>query len=240
MLREYQKEAANFLWNHPRAALFLGCGYGKTLICLAVMDLLIKRGLVKTIVLIAPPAVLKTTWQDEAKKWGYEQVIPHIHFVSNCNTKTLYAEYDLMVVDELSAFKDTGTNRFRIAKKTKCKRFIGLTGTPVGNGLADLYGQMKLIIPAWYNKSQFMDTYFTPALQNGYIVYKWAPRPNAEVNIFENIKDYCFRVDATIELPEISYQVDNVVLPSNMLARYKKFKQDLLLELKEDTITAAN
>ena len=56
-------------------------------------------------------------------------------------------DYDMVVVDELSSFKNHEAKRFRAFMKVrpKVKRIVGLTGTPSSNGLMDLFAEFKLL-----------------------------------------------------------------------------------------------
>ena len=49
--------------------------------------------------------------------------------------------YDMVVIDELSSFKSHQSKRFRslLKMRPQVRRFVGLTGTPAGNGLMDLW-----------------------------------------------------------------------------------------------------
>jgi SNF2 family DNA or RNA helicase len=48
--------------------------------------------------------------------------------------------FDMVVIDELSSFKNPDSKRFRALMKVRCriKRIVYLTGTPAPNGLTDL------------------------------------------------------------------------------------------------------
>jgi len=60
---------------------------------------------------------------------------------------TLPFDFDMVVVDELSSFKNHRSKRFRalIKRRPLVKRIVGLTGTPASNGLIDLWAQFKLL-----------------------------------------------------------------------------------------------
>ena len=55
--------------------------------------------------------------------------------------------FDMAVIDELSSFKNHQSKRFRAMKamRPKVKRIVGLTGTPTGNGLMDLWAEFRLL-----------------------------------------------------------------------------------------------
>lgn len=70
-LHDYQKTAVNFLMAHPKAALFLDVGFGKTLITLVALRQLAEQGMLSgNILIIAPKAVARSTWLKEMDKWG--------------------------------------------------------------------------------------------------------------------------------------------------------------------------
>jgi SNF2 family DNA or RNA helicase len=53
----------------------------------------------------------------------------------------------MVVIDELSSFKNHKAKRFRSLMKArpKVKRIVGLTGTPSSNGLMDLFAEFKVL-----------------------------------------------------------------------------------------------
>ena len=55
--------------------------------------------------------------------------------------------WDMVVLDELSSFKNWNSKRFKAFMKIrpKVKRVIGLTGTPSSNGLMDLFAEFKCL-----------------------------------------------------------------------------------------------
>ena len=60
---------------------------------------------------------------------------------------TLPSDFDMVVIDELSSFKNHHSKRFRTLMKRRpmISRIVGLTGTPTSNGLIDLWAQFKLL-----------------------------------------------------------------------------------------------
>lgn len=70
-LHPYQETAKQFLITHPKAALFLDVGLGKTLITLETLkELAARRQIHGHILIIAPKAVARSTWINEMEKWG--------------------------------------------------------------------------------------------------------------------------------------------------------------------------
>jgi SNF2 family DNA or RNA helicase len=65
----YQLDAARFLVQQGSSALLLDPGLRKTSIVLAAVSVLIRKGLVRRVVVLAPPRVCRKVWPDEGRKW---------------------------------------------------------------------------------------------------------------------------------------------------------------------------
>ena len=169
---DYQKYAINFIKEHPIAAILLDMGMGKTSIVLAALnDLIFDSFEVSKVLIIAPLRVAKHTWPTEIQKWDqlkglrYSIVVgtaaerrralmvdADIYIINRENIPWLIEksgqpfDYDMVVIDELSSFKNWQAKRFRALMKVRpmVKRIVGLTGTPSSNGLMDLFAEYKL------------------------------------------------------------------------------------------------
>lgn len=170
---EYQTFAANFILEHPIAAILLDCGLGKTIITLtAIEELLHDRFEVSKVLVIAPLRVATNTWPSEIGKWDHLKGISYsvvvgteaqrkaalaakadIYIINRENVLWLIEksgfpfDYDMVVIDELSSFKSNQAKRFKslVKVRSRVKRIIGLTGTPSSNGLMDLWAEFRLL-----------------------------------------------------------------------------------------------
>ncbi|SCK04336.1 SNF2 family N-terminal domain [uncultured Clostridium sp.] len=155
--------------------------------------------------------------------------------------------WDMIVIDELSSFKSSKAKRFRALKKVRpyFKRIVGLTGTPAPNSLIDLWPQIYLLDGGQRlgkTITGFKDRYFNPGRRNGYVVYNWELKEGAEEAIQNKISDICIsmKADDYLDLPE---RIDNkveIALSKKSIGIYKKLEKDLIIELDEEDITAAN
>lgn len=155
--------------------------------------------------------------------------------------------WDMVVIDELSSFKSSKAKRFRALKKVRpyFKRILGLTGTPAPNSLIDLWPQIYLLDGGerlGKTITGFKDRYFNPGRRNGYVVYNWELKEGAEEAIQNKISDICIsmKADDYLDLPE---RIDNrvqITLSKKSMEIYKKLEKDLIIELDEEDITAAN
>ena len=170
---EYQKYAIGFIKKNPIAAILLDMGMGKTSIVLSALNELMYDSFeVTKVLIIAPLRVARNTWSDEIKKWDHLNGIRYsiavgtaaerlaalkadadIYIINRENVPWLVEEsgipfdYDMVVVDELSSFKNWQAKRFKALMKVrpKIRRIVGLTGTPSSNGLMDLFAEFKIL-----------------------------------------------------------------------------------------------
>lgn len=268
-LHDYQEYAKTWIVEHSHCGLLLDMGLGKTLTTLAAIDEIENvfcEG--NKILIIAPKKVADETWSAEIEKWGFEFTYSKVLGTTKKRIEALETEADIyiinrenvvwlvehyktkwpftfVVIDELSSFKSSKSKRFRALRKVrpKIKRFVGLTGTPAPNSLIDLWPQIYLMDRGERletSQTKFKDRYFKPDKKNGPIVYSWTLRENAEEEIYQKIDDICISMKAKdyLNLPQ---RTDNIVTVSlsNMRA-YKQLERDLVLEFKDQEITASN
>lgn len=267
---DYQTKAIDFAITHSKCGLFLPMGAGKTSITLTVMANLIQSGDIHKILIIAPVRVAQNTWPDEIEKWEHTKDLTYqvltgtpaqrlkklntpadIYLIGKENVTWLVDnckfDFDLVVVDELSTFKNPQSQRFKALKKVtpKVKRFIGLTGTPAPKGIPDLWSQIYLIDSGQRlgrTLGQFRQEFLLPALQVGFTVYSWKPQPDAEKRIEQKISDVCMSLKQSdcAELPPVNFIDVPIQLPAKVLKQYKTFKKELVVQLGDESITAVN
>lgn len=230
-------------------------------------------GEVNKVLVIAPKRVAEDTWSTEVDKWDHlknlriSKIIgtpkqrinainenADIYIISRDNIKWLvdncfrYWKWDMCVIDELSSFKNSKSQRFRALKKVRphFKRIVGLTGTPAPNSLIDLWPQMYLLDGGerlGKTITGYKERFFYPGQHNGYVVYEWKLKENAEDSINKKISDICISMKAKdyLNMPE---RIDNIIrikLPDKTIKKYKEFSKDLVMELdNEEEITAVS
>lgn len=155
--------------------------------------------------------------------------------------------YDMVCIDELSSFKNHKSKRFQALMKVrpKVKRIIGLTGTPSSNGLMDLWAEFKLLDMGQRLGrfiTQYRNDYFLPDKRNGQIIYSYKPMPYAEDAIYRKISDMTISMKSTdhLKMPELVSSRYEVKLSEAEAERYDDLKQELILQLPEGEVTAAN
>ena len=155
--------------------------------------------------------------------------------------------FDMVVIDELSSFKSHQAKRFKALRKMRphINRIIGLTGTPAPNSLMDLWAQFALIDGGdRLGKfiTRYRNQYFLPDKRNGAQIYTYKPRPGAEQEIYDAISDITVSMRTTdyLDLPAVTYTNHPVTLTAPERAAYDRLKKDMVIQLGDDTIDAAN
>lgn len=237
-LRSYQKAAVNLIKDNIRYGLFLFLGAGKTVSTLTAISELLKENKIKRVLILAPLNIAKSTWKDEIEKWDE---LKHLQYeictgdmthhkrslavhkqcdivISNFDNikwlhKNKYTTWDMVVVDESSAFKSYKSLRFKMLKTFKYTYMTLLSGTPTPNNYLDLWSQMYLLdnggaLGKHYTK--FRRNYFYPT---DYMQYKWAPK-NPD-DIFNKIKHLVCTIKAEdcVNLPDKINIITKVNIP---------------------------
>lgn len=277
-LHEYQKYCVRFLMEHPESMLILEMGLGKSCISLtAILDLMFDSFDVNKVLVIAPLRVAKTVWPEERENWEHASFLKmsvmvgsakkreaalrtpaDVYVINRENTKWLvdYLEknripwpFDMVVIDELSSFKNHQSQRWKALRKVrpKIKRIVGLTGTPASNGLMDLWAETYLI-DGGERLGRFIgryrEAYFKAAGMNPYtgVVFNYVPRPGAEEAIYSRISDISVSMKALdyLDMPECVSVEHKVDMDAAERKLYDQMKADLVMHIEDEEIDAAN
>lgn len=267
---DYQKYSIDKIIENKKYGLFLDMGLGKTVSTLTAFSDLQLLDTNKMLV-IAPLNVAKDTWADEIDKWEHLKHLrvskvlgspkqriaalnkeADIYVTNKENTKWLCNQYkkdwpfDMVVIDELSTFKNPSSQRFKAIRKKQplIKRFVGLTGTPSPNSLLDLWAQVYLIDRGERLEtsfSRYRERFFKPTHQVSDHVFNWELRDGSEEKIYELIEDVCLSMKAGdyLDMPERIDAVQSVNLSSKERKLYDELEKHYILESEEDgTIVA--
>lgn len=232
---------------------------------------------VSKVLVVAPLRVARDTWPAEVEKWEHLKFLsisvivgdvktrigalnhPSLVYVINRETVKWLVEYyeknglrwdfDMVVIDELSSFKNHQSQRFRFLRKIRpfVKRFVGLTGTPTSNGLMDLWAEIG-ILDGGQRLGKFIgryrDAYFKAGSMNPQtgVVFQYVPRPGAEEQIYEKISDITISMKALdyLNMPECVMASHEVEMSTQEKKLYDMLARDLLIPLEDGDIDAAN
>jgi SNF2 family DNA or RNA helicase len=261
MLRPYQEEAADFLFERNRAMILAPVGAGKTAITLTAMTELIAEGHVKRWLVLAPKRVCTDVWPVEQPKWAPDFEIAvavgtpaqrqtafdsaaSIVVTNYDNIQSLpdLSSFDGVVFDELTRLKNPSGKRFKalLAHLDKIPFRWGLTGSFTSNGLEDVFGQCKVIDQSLLGRAKgaFLQKYFVCVNRD---FGDWQPRKGALEQVMDAIRPATFVLEPG-EYSDKLPQLNVVEMRCDMADRkpYEKMKRDFVLEYGEDRIIAAN
>ncbi|OFQ98605.1 DEAD/DEAH box helicase [Alloscardovia sp. HMSC034E08] len=269
----YQRQATQFIIDHDGAAILLGMGLGKSVITLtAIWQLMLDYFTIHRVLIIAPLRVARDTWPAEIAKWDHLRDLTvavavgtkqdrlnalaasaMVTVINRENIPWLVNQmggswpFDMVVIDELSSFKNHRAKRFTALVKMRphVKRWVGLTGTPASNGLMDVWAQFRLL-DGGQRLGRFITRYrerwFVPDKRNGMQVFTYKPRSGAEDEIYTAIGDMTLSMRTTdhLQLPPLTVTTTPVALEPKERKVYEQLKADLVLDLDGATIDAAN
>lgn len=263
----YQAYSIDKIINNKKYGLFLEMGTGKTVSTLTAIEKLKYDYLeVDKVLVIAPKRVAEDTWAQEIDKWSHLSNLSvslvlgtakqrtealnkdaDIYVINKENTKWICEKFkkdwpfDMLVIDELSTFKNSDSQRFKILKKKMplINRFVGLTGTPAPNNLIDIWAQIYLIDGGerlGKYKTHFRQAYFYPTHQVSDNVFNWELRNGADDAIYNKISDITVSIKSEdyLEMPERIDNVQEVKLSKKEREIYDQLKADMVIEDEAD------
>ena len=266
-LHNYQKDIIEKAKSVPSMGLFLEPGLGKTTTALTIVAEQFKG----TTLVVAPKRVAETVWMEESQKWEHlkhlkiakilgtpSQRLAALKSSSNVylvNLENLIwlleqpkTQFNNLIIDESSRFKDPSTKRFKSLKKhlKNFERRIILTGTPTPQGMGDLWSQVGIIDLGQRLESsltKFRTKYMHPGKRNPHtgVIYNWELNQGADAIIMDKVSDVCFSLKAKdyLELPNVSYLIHKVGITYQIRNTYDTLKKDMVAEIKGQTVTAS-
>ena len=267
----YQTRLKDFIISNRYAFLTVDMGLGKTATTLtAVRELLEDYLEAERVLVIAPKSVAENTWTSECAKWDH---LAHLRVSVVMGTEAqriraletpadLYVinrdnvvwltehlgnswDFDTVIVDESSSFKNPQARRFKALRKVRprIRRMILLTGTPSPNGHMDLWAQMWLIDMGerlGRTLGSFRTKYFKPGRSNGHVVYDWHLLPGAGDQISAKMQDVTVSLKAEdwLEVPDLIETDTHIALSPTESKAYRDFERDQLMSLDGKDIEA--
>lgn len=262
---DYQKHGQKWILEHPYCALLMEMGLGKTIVTLTAIQDLIDDCEISRVLVVAPKKVAETTWTNEAAKWKHLQgmrvakvmgtekqrklalaekadvyVIGRDNFVWLVGLYGGQLPFDVLVIDELTSFKNPKSQRFKALRiaRPSVQRVIGLTGTPAPNGLIDLWGQMYCIdMGERLGKSvtKYRESHFETHKWNNIVVRCDVKKGHEEI-IRNSIADICLSMQARdyLQLPDLMMHTVPVELSPATMTAYNKFEREKVLEFRQE------
>lgn len=259
---DHQKTTSEFLVNNRKAFCFNEQGTGKTASVIWAVDYLMQLGLVKRVLVICPLSIMKSAWQQDLFKFaihrtvsvaygaakkrkeivnaGSEFVIINFDGVGIVKKEIMDGEFDLIVVDEASAYKNNKTERWKdLRDLTKViKGLWMLTGTPAAQSPVDAFGLARLVNPT---AVPLYVSHFKDQVMYKVSDFRWIPRPEAKTIVHKALQPAIrFEKKDCLDLPPVTFVDRDAPLTPQQLVYYKKLKQEMLIEADGEEISAVN
>jgi len=259
----HQKKTSEFLISNRKAFCFNEQGTGKTASVIWAVDYLMKLGVIKRVLVICPLSIMRSAWQQDLFKFAThrsvavahhsqaevrkklvlgdaEFVIVNFDGVEIVKKEVIAANFDLIVVDEASAYKNAQTNRWKCLRdilKT-VKGLWMLTGTPAAQSPIDAYGLAKLVnpqgVPPFFG--QYRDLVMYKLTQ-----FKYMPKPNADAVVHKILQPAIrFEKRECIDLPPVTSVFRDAPMSKQQVTYYERLRKEMLLEVGGEEISAVN
>lgn len=259
---EHQKTTASFLTVHKRSFCLSQAGTGKTASVIWAADYLMRLGLIKRVLVVCPLSIMKAAWQRDLFKFamhrscavaygdsktrkkivesGAEFVVINFDGVAVVQDAIMNAGFDLVVIDEGTAYKSSKTRRWKVMNEVvrSVEWLWLLTGTPAAQSPLDAYGLAKLVCPERAPKffGQFRDTVMYKVTQ-----FKWKPKSNA-ATIVHNMLQPAIRFEKKdcLDLPPVVFVSRDAPLTPQQSKYYKMLKKQMTMEAAGESVTSVN
>lgn len=257
-----QRVTAALLTMNPRAYVLSEMGTGKTRAALYACDYMFQEGLIKRVLVVAPLSTLSQVWDREiyqyfghysvgvvhgTRKKRQKILEQHHHFyvinhdgVATVLKEILAMKFDVIIVDEIGAFRNKSTERWKMMNKVvvPAPYAWGMTGSPTPNDPTDAWGMAKLLTPRRCPKyfKEFQRKTMTQITQ-----FKWYAKPDANDHVYELLQPAVrYRRDDCVELPDVQYKTIDIPPSKQIADTYKKMISALRTAFREGRISAMN
>lgn len=259
---DHQKQTAEFLTLNRRAFCFNEQGTGKTASVIWACDYLMNLGVIKRVLVICPLSIMKSAWQQDLFKFAIhrtcdvaygdakkrkqiigqnaEFVIINFDGVEIVKQEIMKGGFDLIVVDEASAYKNAQTTRWKTLRDVVAttKGIWMLTGTPAAQSPVDAFGLAKIINPNNTPKffGEFRDKVMYKVSQ-----YRWLPKSNAH-DVVHRVLQPAIRFEKSqcLDLPDLTFVERDAPLTPQQAKYYKMLKKQMMISAAGESVSAVN
>ena len=261
---EHQKKSVAFLIKNKRAYDLSEMRTGKTLSSLWASDFLFHNNVIRKVLIISPLSTVRLVWSHNiftnfphrkfsiahgTKEKRVKAIQSNAHYIiinhdgiKTCHEELLAQNFDIIIIDELTAFKNAQSDRSKIMIKlaNAARAVWGLTGSPTPNSPTEAFGEAKVVNPT----NPFLPKYFTrfkQMVEYEVAPYTWVPRPEAKQIVHQvlqpsirHIRDECF------DIPPMMHKEVGIEMSQQQNSEYKKMQKELYLQYEAGEITAVN
>ena len=262
----HQRAGAAFITMNPRGFILFEQGTGKTFTTLLGLRWLRRRGLVHSVLIVAPLSTLRDVWEREIFSVEPFAKVSVLHgsreqrrdalaadadyYIINHDGVKLLADelradrrIDCVVIDESTAFKNARTERWKamdrvINKADVPRRAYGLTGTPAAQAPTDAWAQSRLILPGVAPRSFVV---FKESTMVQLDMHRWEARPGAKEQVMKILTPFIHvRKEDCIDLPPVAYYTREAELTKEQKKAATALRVQWMAEVEDGAVTPAN
>jgi SNF2 family DNA or RNA helicase len=258
----HQKQTSEFLTLHRKAFCFNEQRTGKTASVIWAADYLLNLGVVRRILVVCPLSIMRSAWQQDLFKFAIHRTCDIAHgspaqrkkiFANNAEfviinydgvdivkQEILNGGFDLLVIDEASAYKNAQTTRWKTLRDiaNQVKGMWMLTGTPAAQSPVDAFGLAKLINPD--NTPKFYGQ-FRDQVMYKVGTYRWIPKPQAQQVVHKVLQPAIrFEKDQCLDLPDVTFVERDAPLTAQQMKYYKLLKKQMIMSAGGEQVTSVN
>ena len=258
----HQRDTARFLTLHRRAFCFNEAGTGKTSAAIWAADYLMNLGLVRRVLVICPVSIMQSAWQADLFKTAMHRTCGIAHGTASKREKIIRGEYqfvvinydgvnivqkaiadsgfDLIIVDEANAYKNTSTVRWKtLARVIKKDTYLWMmTGTPASQSPVDAFGLAKMVNPD--NVPRYA-TAWRDKVMHQVSTFKWVPKVGAQDIVFSALQPAIrYEKSQCLDLPEVTYQTRLVPLSPQASNYYRELLREMQIKTAGEVISTVN
>lgn len=260
---DHQKTTAEFLSLRRRAFCFNEAGTGKTSAAVWAADYLMNLGIIRRVLVICPVSIMYSAWQkdifktamhrtcgvayskDAAKRRkifeeGYDFTVINYDGISVIHDAVQAAQFDLIIVDEANAYKNSSTKRWKMLAKiiTPSTWVWMMTGTPASQSPIDAFGLARMISPLRVPR---FSTAWRDKVMHQVSRFKWIPKRTAKDDVYYALQPAIrFTKRECLDLPEVITQTRDVMMTPQASKYYRTLKNQLLIEAAGEQVSAVN
>jgi len=262
-LYNYQHRTAEFCKGKRSVILSVGVGLGKSVSTLVYLNSIN----INSCLIVAPKLVAEKVWLQEMEKWGFTAMRAKFALVAGTKAQRMKAiresrfliigrdnladvqgqQFDVLVMDELSSFKNHESKRSEAIYSLNATQRIGLTGSIITKGAIDLFGQFCAVGLATFKtkreRSQtfyrWRATHFRDKLAgSGLQFHNWQLVTPME-KLIERAKPSIFTLTTEdwLEIPKVTHVEHHVELSEPEMSEYLKLNTMLHCELDGEVVS---
>ena len=253
----------------------VGMGLGKT----AAVLHYINEVNPKSVLIVAPKRVAETVWKQEAAKWNLQKVYAKMIIVSgtaarrqksmsdnskpykiisrdNLKDVDFSISYDMLIIDELTSFKNIISKRSEAVRSISAKKKIGLTGTLLANGAIDIFPQAAAVglenariltsrngKYKWCNEfNAWRDKHFIDVMKGSGLQFSKYKLISQLEDVIAKYKNNIFTLDAAdwLEIPAVNFIKHEVELKEEQMFEYLQLETTLAAQIGDDYFALDN